>query len=242
MQIIDANDYNLRTAVYLFERGKLEFLVIPMLHIGSKEFYQEVSQELEKCDFIIYEGVGLKKLVSVWSSYRRFAKRLGLRYQNDELVMKKFQHKLIHADYAGKAAEDAWKKIPLTGRLLFRFSLIIGLTFLSFKENKRSFAKTFRKNEGTDDQLWFMKIGKSNSVHNFIMEKRNNIIMEKIDEQLQNERKDDVRIGVIYGAAHMPGIIHHLMNKHKFTIKDSWFLTVLWLSKQNFRFKRKEDN
>lgn len=213
-----------------------------MLHVGSKEFYREVSGELEKCDAIIYEGVGLKRLGGVWNSYRRFARRMGLCYQNDELDMKQFQPKLIHADYAGEAAENEWKKIPLIGRLLFRVTYPIGLTLLSLTENKRSFTKSFRKNKDIDDQFWFMKIGKSNSVSNFITKKRNDIIIQKIDQQLQDVRETDYRLGVIYGAAHIPGIAHHLMSKHKFTIKDSWFLTVLWLSEQNFSYKSNENS
>lgn len=242
MQIVDSNDFNLRTAVYLFERGNVEFLLIPMLHVGSKEFYREVSQQLEKCDSIIYEGIGLKRFGAVWNSYRRFARRLNLCYQNDELDIKRFQSKLIHADYAGEVAEKEWKKIPLIGRILFKISYPIGLTLLSLREDRKSFAKTFRKHEEIDDQFWFMKIGKSNSVSKFITEKRNKVIKQKIDEQLLDVSKDDWRIGVIYGAAHMPEIVHYLMNYHKFIVKDSWFLTVLWLTDQKFSFKQNEDH
>ena len=127
MQIIDSNDFNLRTAAYLLKNQDLEFLIIPVLHIGSTEFYQEVITELNKCDLILFEGVGLKKLKGFRRAYQQFAKRVGLVYQGDEINMKRFGAKLIHADFNRNIAEQEWKRIPLISRLLFRTIYPIGL-------------------------------------------------------------------------------------------------------------------
>ena len=78
MQVIDSNDFNLRTAAYLLTNGTIEFLIIPVVHIGSKEFYKEVTKELDKCDIILFEGIGLKAMNSLGNAYKRCAKRLSL--------------------------------------------------------------------------------------------------------------------------------------------------------------------
>ena len=46
MQTVDTNDFNLRTAVYLLHKDNLDIVIIPVLHIGSKNFYREVNFEL----------------------------------------------------------------------------------------------------------------------------------------------------------------------------------------------------
>ena len=97
---------------------------------------------------------------AMWRSYRRFAKRLGLCNQNDEVILQKYQHRLIHADFGSELAEQEWRKIPLIPKMLFKTLYPVGLTFLSYFATKRSFAKTFRNEADIDDQFWFMKYGK----------------------------------------------------------------------------------
>ncbi|MEK6482551.1 hypothetical protein WJR50_33795 [Catalinimonas sp. 4WD22] len=240
MQIIDSNDFNLRTAAYLLKNQDLEFLIIPVLHIGSTEFYQEVIAELNKCDLILYEGVGLKKLEGFKHAYRQFASRLGLVYQGDEINTKKFGSKLIHADFNREIAEQEWKKIPVISRLLFRTLYPIGLFFLSHYYTKSSLAKSYRQKHELDDQFWFMTHGKANSVENFINIKREKTIFNAIDQQI-DEASKEIRIGVIYGAGHMKKVLNYLMDTYSFKIVDSWFLTVFWLTDSEFEYKRKEN-
>jgi len=240
MQITDSNDFNLRTAVYLLQKEQREFLLIPVFHVGSKQFYQEVTTELDKCDVILYEGIDFKKLKAFGKAYRIFAKRLGLCFQKDAINMSNYRSKLVRADFDNESAKREWSKIPLISRWLFKITFPIGLIILSYGETKKSFAKCFRNRDFYDRQLWFMKNGKKNSVENFIMEKRNQVIIQKIDEQINLPVSIGKRIGVIYGAAHMKSAIAHLLRNRQFKLKDSWFLTVFWLTRREFKYKRAE--
>ena len=240
MQIIDSNDFNLRVATYLFEREKTEIVIIPMFHIGSKDFYRQVSNELEKCDVIIYEGMDLKNIRRLHKSYRRCASRLSLSCQSDELNVHALNCKLVHADFTGIDALNEWKNIPLLGRLLFNIFFPLGLLFLAFSETRKSYARTFRNKEEIDSDLWFMKIGKTNSISSFIMDKRNSLIMDNINQQLQVPDVEKRRIGILYGAGHMKAVINYITREHDFKMKDSWFLTVFEIIKSGFKFRKSE--
>jgi hypothetical protein len=49
MQFIEKNSFNVRSAVYRLKKdgAGLEFLLFPMIHVGSKEFYEDVSRRSE---------------------------------------------------------------------------------------------------------------------------------------------------------------------------------------------------
>ncbi len=59
MQFIEKNSFNVRSAIYHLKRdgAGLEFLLFPMIHVGSQKFYDEVSHRLMACDSILAEGV-----------------------------------------------------------------------------------------------------------------------------------------------------------------------------------------
>jgi hypothetical protein len=77
MQFIEKNSFNVRSAVYELKKDGtgLEFLIFPMIHVGSREFYEEMSRRLSTCDLILAEGVKSKRQISLRSpigSLRRF--------------------------------------------------------------------------------------------------------------------------------------------------------------------------
>jgi hypothetical protein len=55
MQFIEKNSFNVRSAVYRLQKPNdpLEFVLFPMIHVGSKQFYDEVRQRLLNCDLIL---------------------------------------------------------------------------------------------------------------------------------------------------------------------------------------------
>lgn len=243
MKIVDSNDFNVRTTALLLSKASLEFLIIPVLHFGSKEFYAAVQRELNKCDLILFEGIQLKGLAGLSEAYRFSANRLGLVYQGDEINMKKYGDKLIHADLDHETAEREWLKIPYFSRLAFQSMLLLAFPFISFFSTKTDLALAFREhNEEVDDELWPIDNGQSNTVGNFIKTKRDQAILEQIDLQVQLHTQKTKRIGVIYGAGHMKIVVNHLIQQHKFNVRDSWFLTVFWLTEHRFQYKSEEGN
>lgn len=229
MQIVDSNDFHLRTGVFLLEKDGLEFITLPVFHIGTKEFYTEIATELDKCDLILFEGIDIKGMGVLWKSYQHLATRLGLVYQNHALNLNKHKEKLIHTDFSKEEAEREWKKVPLVSRILFMLTYPVSLFTLSYFMSRRGFSNTFKDNRNLEDGFGFMRAGKINSVQNFIRGKREQLIFNEIDKQVANTNQAPKRIGILYGAKHMEKVVLYLINQHYFKIKSSWFFTVMWL-------------
>src|SRR5262245_773993 len=72
MQFIEKNSFNVRSAAYCLKKegSALEFLLFPMIHVGSSEFYDEISRRLASCDLILAEGVKSKRANLLTLSYR----------------------------------------------------------------------------------------------------------------------------------------------------------------------------
>ena len=87
MQFIEKNSFNVRSAVYHLKKdgAGLEFLLFPMIHVGSKEFYDDVSRRLGACDLILMEGVNSRKGQILTLSYQVVKKirRMDLVTQRD---------------------------------------------------------------------------------------------------------------------------------------------------------------
>ena len=80
MQFVEKNSFNVRSTVYLMRNADsaTEFLLFSMVHIGSLDFYERVTERLTKCDLILMEGVDSKRVNALTLSYRfiRFIKRM----------------------------------------------------------------------------------------------------------------------------------------------------------------------
>lgn len=82
VQIVEANDAGVRVAELVLRRrdSPLQFVVYPMLHVGTRDFYQELTRRLARADVVVTEGVGPSKAAaSLTSSYRAMADDLRLR-------------------------------------------------------------------------------------------------------------------------------------------------------------------
>src|SRR5262245_37328761 len=126
MQFIEKNSFNVRSAVYHLKKdgGILEFLLFPMIHVGSKEFYEEVSRRLSACDLILTEGVNARKTHLLTLSYRVVKKirRMDLVTQQDGMNVSGLRDKIFNSDIEGRAFDERWSALPFGLKaLLFLF-------------------------------------------------------------------------------------------------------------------------
>jgi len=58
MEFIESTSFFVRSVLYDLvhpsEEIKLRFRLIPMIHIGSKNYYQEILSHLNECDQVVY--------------------------------------------------------------------------------------------------------------------------------------------------------------------------------------------
>jgi hypothetical protein len=134
MQFIEKNSFNVRSAVYRLQKlnNALEFVLFPMVHIGSKQFYDEVRQRLLNCDLILVEGVRSKKVSLLTLSYRaiRKIKRIDLVTQQEALKISDLSERIINADMGGKNFDNRWAELPVMLRIQLLLLLPIYVSYL----------------------------------------------------------------------------------------------------------------
>lgn len=134
MQFIETSDLGVRSAVYRLCRSPsdLEFILFPMLHVGSRSFYAEVRRRLEACDTVLVEGVNSKRLVLLFRAYQAADKRRGgnLVSQARGLDFTGLTVKLVSADVPGAEFDKRWDKLPLGERLFSMLAVPVLLAYV----------------------------------------------------------------------------------------------------------------
>ena len=121
MQFTEKNSFNLRAAVYSLKKDStsLEFVVFPMIHVGSREFYQEISRRLASCDLLLVEGLKSRKAAILTLSYRLIKKirRMDLITQHEGIRLDEFSNEILNTDMEGNAFDERWSTLPITLRV-----------------------------------------------------------------------------------------------------------------------------
>ena len=76
MQLIEKSAFFLRSAIYRLTKndGTPDYMLFPMIHIGSEDYYHDIAEMLDECDVILFESVATKKLKFLISCYHKLAK------------------------------------------------------------------------------------------------------------------------------------------------------------------------
>ena len=134
MQFIEKNSFNVRSAIYRLKKegDGLEFILFPMIHVGSREYYGEVSQRLAKCDLILAESVDSKKVNLLTRSYRIVKKirRMDLVTQQEGMKVSSFREKIVNPDIEGRAFDERWSSLPVMLKVQIFFLMPIYVVHL----------------------------------------------------------------------------------------------------------------
>jgi hypothetical protein len=125
VQIIEVTGFGVRSAILRLRRtgSPMQFVVYPMIHIGSSAFYEEVSNRLRRAQLIVAEGVKDGGRPSVLSlaltlSYRvvRFNRRVNLDVQ--DIDYEALGVPVVNPDVTTDEFRTSWSRIPIASRLL----------------------------------------------------------------------------------------------------------------------------
>jgi hypothetical protein len=140
MQFIEKNSFNVRSVVYQLNREGtgLEFVIFPvifpMIHVGSRGFYEEISERLSSCDLILAEGVSSKRANLLTLSYRVVKKirRIDLVTQQDGMKVESFRHKILNTDMEGPIFDERWSSLPFKLRAQLFILIPVYVVYLFF--------------------------------------------------------------------------------------------------------------
>ena len=126
MQFVEKNSFSVRSAVYEIQAvdSEIEFVLFPMVHIGTANYYQQIAKRISRCDLILVEGVHSKRANVLTFSYRiiKSIKRMDLVTQQDALDMATLKNKVVNIDMKGERLTRVGKR-NLSGSDYQSFSL-----------------------------------------------------------------------------------------------------------------------
>jgi pheromone shutdown protein TraB len=205
--------------------GPPRFLLFPMIHIGSPEYYSQVHKRLEECDILLYEGVRTARARVLALSYRIVARRrrLGLVAQNASLL-RGLRGRLVHADIAPGEFNNNWSQVPWHVRLAI---LLIAPLYGSYRyltATKESIGKQLKREDLASAEE-IMRDECAPALHAAIVASRDVVLVTAIGSIIASANAP-ATIGIVYGAGHMPAVTAALMEKHHYRIDKSEWLTV----------------
>lgn len=230
MQFIEKNSLNVRSAVYHLKKDDagLEFLLFPMIHVGSKEFYEEVSRRLAACDLILAEGVNSKKVNLLTLSYRIVKKirRMELVTQQEGLEVSRLREKMLNPDMAGRAFDERWSSLPpgLKAQLLFVIPIYVVYLFL-FGTREALAENIVVENLPSPEEILF-EDENFEKLAALLIDERDRKLIDIIGKLHETDRRGKKTVGVVYGARHMRNVSRFLLGRLRYRIAKAEWVTV----------------
>ncbi len=225
MQFIESSDLYVRAVIYRLSKDgyQLEYLLCPMIHIGSPQYYDEVLQRLMECDLIFVEGVHSKKISFLRQSMRFVgrSKRLGLMHQSDA-DLARINDRTQHADMDVSEFDSHWSAMSLAAKFILTILAPCFFVYFAMFGSRRLVGKVL----AFDDLPSRREIVQDNEhfdeIDNLLKEKRDKNLIRIIETHFQENQDEKLLIGVMYGARHMRAVVRFLMNRlgYKITASD----------------------
>ncbi|MFI7515899.1 hypothetical protein ACIBVK_20650 [Micromonospora echinofusca] len=232
MQIIEHSIIGTRSAVLRLRRpgSQLQFVLFPMLHVASPEFYAAVAQRLRQCDLLIVEGIGGRSVLT-WAitlTYRVLPanKRSGL--VADNIKYRSLGVELINPDVTTAEFAQGWRAVPLRYRLLMWCVIPIVAVAQFLGSTRRLLSPEVELNDlpSAKDEMYSDDEFTGHFERTFGGD-RDERVLATLSELIRTRSSERIDVAVVYGAGHVPAIVRGLADRHGYRPRTAEWLTVL---------------
>ena len=233
MQFIEKNSLNVRSAVYHLKKdgAGLEFLLFPLVHVGSKEFYDEIGRRLAACDLIVAEGVDSKKAKLLTLSYRVVKKirRMELVTQREGLALSRFREKVVNPDMEGRAFDERWSSLPLGVRAQLLFLTPVYVVYLFLFGTRETLAESIAVEDLPSSEELLLQDEGSEKLSALLIDERDRKLIDSIGKLHDSGWRGKQTVGIVYGAMHMRNVADFLLGRLNYTVANAEWVTVFEL-------------
>jgi len=227
MQFIEKNSFNVRAAVYSLKQDAtaLEFIIFPMIHVGSREFYQEISRRLATCDLLLVEGVKSRKAAILTLSYRVVKKirRMDLITQSEGIRVAEFRKEILNVDMEENAFDERWSSLPLTLRAQLFIVVPMFVLYLFLFGTRETLAEHLALDDLPTSEEVLMEGEGLNRLDSLVVDERDRKLIEHITRVNSERSQTSQRIGIVYGAFHMRRVMPFLIEELNYrVVKAEW--------------------
>lgn len=230
MQFVEKNSLNVRSAIYYLKKdgSGLEFVLFPMVHVGSKEFYDAVSRKLAACDVILAEGVNSKKAGLLTLSYRivKKIKRMDLVTQQEGMKVSRFREKIVNPDMAGNAFDERWSSLPLGLKAQLFFFIPAYVVYLFLFGTRETLAENIALEDLPSSEEILFQDDSFEPLDALLIDERDRKLIDSIGKLHDSDPGSRKTVGVVYGAMHMRNVSSFLLRKLNYRVAKAEWVTV----------------
>lgn len=219
MQFIESSIVGVRSAVLTLARraSPMRFQLFPMVHIGERSFYDQVTTRLGNCAIIVAEGVT--------KGFTPMQDRMS-RVRFDDLVDQNVALDIdalgvpVFWEYTPRPPESRGERLGATAmdsvdaivlRLLGRYGDPLRMPSLDEADDH-------------DDRWVDGRAGKW--LRDRIVDRRDDALKRRLTALHEEHHARPFTVAVVYGAAHMPAVVEHLRGEYGYYVKDAEWLVV----------------
>ncbi|HEX6451566.1 MAG TPA: hypothetical protein VF060_19140 [Trebonia sp.] len=224
MQFIESSIVGLRSAVITLTHRTtpLRFILFPMVHVAEQQFYDEVAARAQSCQLIVAEGVPSKYVPAQnWMAQHHWGGHLvdqvaGLRLETLGVP--------VHWEADLDAGPDS-----AVHQLKSRVADVAGAATIGLvrKFIDPKIAPSLDQAEAYDDSAENLTGGRLDQILEYnIVTVRDARLVRVLDRIHRDHAAEAVRVGVVWGAGHMPAVSAHLGRDLGYIAASAEWLTV----------------
>jgi hypothetical protein len=234
VQIVEVTDFGVRAAAIRLQRRHtpMRIVVYAMIHMAAPAFYAEVARRLGRADVIVVEGVGggerrRSPLISALTlSYRvmRFNRRLRLVEQDIDYAA--FGVPVVCPDVTADQFTTGWRRVPPAERVLMWCLLPVVIVVRLFGGTRMLWNLEMERNDlpsSMDEDI----ADRHPELTDVFGGLRDDRLLDALSRLYEERGNEEIEVAVVYGAAHVPAIVHGMLARHDFRPRSGDWLTVV---------------
>jgi hypothetical protein len=228
VQIIEQTGFGVRSAVITLRRreGGPVFLLFPMIHVASANFYAQVHKRLMTCDVVVLEGVGGARTRLLTLAYRIAGRirRSGLVLQSRAMDGQQYPGEVVRPDLTAKEFATAWRRVSLG----FRWALYILAPFVGLWVAIVGPTRAFGKDLGLEDLPSARAEDLSHDeLDEALLGSRDAALIKALFDLIDSAPTEPpATVGVCWGAAHMPAVVRAMHSRGYIPASGEWLMAI----------------
>jgi hypothetical protein len=229
MQLIEVSVTGVRSSVVTLRAAgtPMRIILFPMLHLGTKDFYQSVAARLADCHVIVAEGVAGRSVAAsaLTLAYRLPARRRRLALTVQQIDYASLGVPVLRPDITARQFRKRWRSVPVLERMLVwclvpPFALAFAL---------RGTRRTFSRQLALDDLPTHLEDRVRQAVPGLtelLVDHRDTKLVDCLAAVHQARQTENIDVAVVYGAGHMPALTRELLRRYGYRPRSAEWLTV----------------
>lgn len=237
MQIVEVTGMGVRSAVINLQRRDtpLRFVLFPMIHLGRPEFFASVGARAGRCALVVAEGEGgSKRKVSLPA----LAYRLLRKHRRSTLVVQDVREEtlgvpVVRPDFSTYEIRRRLRRLPIPTFVLARVALWTVVPWVALYVLLFGAPQFLSSELALDDDSPYAAPSPGQrweAIDHVIVDERDAALLDALSAIHAERCNEAIDVAVVYGAAHMPAVIHGLLDRHGYRARGAEWLTVFGLN------------